>query len=355
MNTDTHYNFQKVDADVAKGVGICMLLMYHLFYKEEVVYEYSPSFFPLGYENIYLLISGMKMCVCIFVFLTSYGISAQIGDLESRDIVSKQSAGRFVRLMEKFIVASIFAMLLCFLFDKEKFSVYGTGVEGAFNMAVDGLGLEAYFHTPTICNTWWYISFAYMLVFLVPFCCYLYNKLGNVILAVVFFLPVYLNLEESSIGLYLLSVFFGIFFHKNDCIIKFRKWTEKEDGFLRVKIVQNGIKFLICILMLGAFFWIRQYEKAIFLIDTFGAIIIVLFSYSYLSKIPIINYVLQKLGKYSLYIFVLHTVIKDIWINQIFSLNSAWVMWGILLAVSYICAWCLDILEKKLFRKMYRL
>lgn len=251
--------------------------------------------------------------------------------------------------MKKFIMISIFAMALCFLFDKEKFSVYGTGVEGAFNIAVDGLGLEAYFHTPTICNTWWYISFAYMLVFLVPICCYLYNKLGNVILAVVLFLPVYLNLEKSSIGLYLLSVFMGIFFQKNDCITKFRKWTEKEDGILRVKTVHIGIKFLLCILLIGVFFWIRQYEKAIFLIDTFGAIIIVLFSYSYISKIPIINYALQKLGKYSLYIFALHTVIKDIWINQIFSLNSAWIMWGILLAVSYVCAWFLDIFEKKLF------
>lgn len=60
MNADTHYKFKKDDANVAKGIGICMLIMYHLFYKEEVVYKYSPSFFPFGYQNVYLWISGLK-------------------------------------------------------------------------------------------------------------------------------------------------------------------------------------------------------------------------------------------------------------------------------------------------------
>lgn len=188
-------SFTKEHTLITKGLLIIMMLIHHLFTSDMVdMYEVSTIL-----SNGILLehISAYcKMCVPGFAFLSAFGITHSL--MKVQDDTSNASLYWFKIVCKRLIklkTVVIFIYIFVVLFKRfvalesihELYDV-GNGFRIVY-MIIDVLGLAAYFETPTINVTWWYLTYAVMLIVSMPFVYLAYKKYRYLLLPVGCLLP----------------------------------------------------------------------------------------------------------------------------------------------------------------------
>ena len=205
----------KRQTNFCKGIAVILLLIHHLFGNYEDIENFSVICTPLSGESLAYLAQIFKVCVSIFVFLTGYGYmkSSQKMNDKVNSTYGEVTCKRYIRLMFGFWFIFIPALIINFVAGE---NVYGNGrLERCTNILIDGLGLAHVFQTPTINVTWWYMSYALLLVLITPFFIWLIEKTKLMIIPITIIVPRFL-IDIDAIGnphfitRYLLALILGI-------------------------------------------------------------------------------------------------------------------------------------------------
>ena len=161
----------KDDSQAVKGIAIWLMLFHHLFYKTEQAQGMSVEFL-LDADIVMSLAVFAKICVSLFVFITAYGLAIKYKEL-GRGVsthITKITIKRYFGLMFPFQLIFALVQIICNIVGIQTFAeVYGIGNEKVLYFLFDALGLANCLGTPTLNATWWYMSLALLLIFIMPF------------------------------------------------------------------------------------------------------------------------------------------------------------------------------------------
>lgn len=320
--------FPKESSDMAKGIAILLMLFYHLFSTatDNAIMQVDCSPLP---ESIFLTIAKFgNICVPVFIFLTSYGISYKVFH-NTDDSLKASYKGTWKRagmLLARFVF--MFAVVNLIWFRNFNYALcYGAGKQGVLAFITDALGLSHLFGTPSLNMTWWYMSIAYTLVFLVPLLAFWCKKTGTPFIGIAFLLPFLLPME-FDISRYFFVIAAGVF-------AAYTNLTEK--------IINSKFPFSVRWVLEAAFLVFSVFarenefvqEHLVYLFDGFIAFGIVLFAADLIAAIPVVRNVFAFLGKHSMNIFFVHTFFYLILYRDfVFRFRYAGVTFVILLGLS---------------------
>lgn len=292
--------FTKKETAVAKGLAVLLLLFYHLFHEEYMILEMQVDYRPLS-KGIFLMAAGFgNICVAVFVMLTAYGITKSILNVPEMSFKTAygQAWVRFRKLLIGFVILYLSVVVVWSgVFDLQ--SLYGKGKQGVILMLSDALGFAQTLGTPTLNQTWWYMSLAYAFIFLIPVLAFCVRKIGSVLLVAAFFLPMVVNLNYDM-NRYLFVAVMGV-------CAAYGNWFEKILG-LRLHTVWKW-----CIGLAGLVLCILVRQNAVvkdyFLnyIDAPIAFFVICFAVILPGNVPGIKQVLGFIGKHSMNIYLVHT------------------------------------------------
>ncbi len=299
--------FTKEETNRCKGIAILMMLFHHLFNDYEEYAGYTIQYWPLtGDQTIHL---GLlcKVCVTIFVFLSGYGIAAvytaKFKNKEpDRQQIWKFTISRYWKLMAGYWFVFILALLFSGL-GRTPMQAYGTDLKTAIvYFVIDFFGLSFAFHTPTLNPTWWYMSVALYIIFLMPFIMKLVKKTGIVLMIAASMSFLQMAEIQSVASTYVFGLLLGIFCFEYDIFGRWMVLLEKKKGSFLIK---SFSLFAATILLLK----FRMNYNYYGIVDGLIAMTLCGFSMMVFSKIPLINKGLEILGIHSANIFLIHNLL----------------------------------------------
>lgn len=321
------------NTNAAKGLAICLMLLYHLFGAVESASNPECTYLLLNKESVHFIAGFGNICVSVFVFLTSFGISKGIFADENMTLKQayNKAAKRFWKLMVSFFIFYVSVQAVWFwCFDYS--SLYGHGWEGLMKMLIDSVGLANLFGTPVLNMTWWYMTLAYALIFAVPALAFLVRKTGPAILIASFFVPfIFLpggNPVYGDFGRYFTVCMTAIVVSYTGFCDKFMEWE-----------LNGALKWLLGILLMVIAVILRQnpyvQDRLLWALDAPLSLVTVLFGGALLGSVPVVSNVFSFIGKHSMHIFFVHTFFYLIlWRNFIFGFRYAALIFVMLLLVS---------------------
>lgn len=318
------------DTNILKGVALLLLLLHHLFFIQNGLYDDIQL-----YENHFLvneLGKFGKLCVAIFVFLSGYGLTVQAN--KSHEIkLGEFYKKRFTKLYLNYWFIWIIFVPIGILFYHRTFEiVYATHIWEKLIIDIAGLSFAFGFYGYNA--TWWFYSCIIVLYLLFPF---LYRLLGkyNMILILL------------GLGVYLLNLFV------------LRSINQYLISFILGMIVANGIKFkftipqlnynnkwtLLFVLIFAC--CIRNFlGRYAILWDSFICLIGVLL-YKQIRLCGIINCTLEFIGKHSMNIFLFHTFIYAYYFESfIYSSRNPILIYLLLLGICLVLSFLIEKLKK---------
>lgn len=321
--------FTKGHSLILKGFMIGMLLFHHVFYGDTIIEKgISISFGRI--ETFANWVSYGRLCLSGFVFISAYGITQQLKAVKTTGEYIKVCRNRIIKISKAclfvYFCAAFYRQFIIRLPIKEAYK----GTDDIFRpiyMLFDALGYADLFQTPLFNVTWWYFSYAILLICSVPAIYLLCQKISFL----AFPLALYLA-PGKMIGIAVLGVAFACdntFFKIEDYIKK-----DKKNKWLM------GIG---CYALLYISYAIIAYKRDVsFVMDWIGAIyaiIVMLF----ISKIPIIAPVLKIIGKHSSTMFMIHTFIYLYYHGEfIYSFHKDYLIYIVLFVCSFTVAFLID-------------
>lgn len=309
-------HFTKKDTNIIKGMAIIFLMIHHCFLSPKRYPNMDISFYPLTEVIVNYIASFLKICVPIFVFLTAYGITISLKNkynsliIDNEDFIS-YSIKRYIKLFMGWIIVFISCVVFCQIYNGQPGDVYGGfNLKGLIYLFIDGTGLSNLLGTPTLVGTWWYMSLAFTLIVIIPLLIKCYQHLGFVYLFLVFsFLARQLNLLDSSLIQWLPAVILGIFFADKNLLVKFRDFSIIKNSM----VLNKCLKFTLELLIILAMIVFRQSGFSSIFFEIKNGLIpvfIICYIYEFIAPIKIINTMLAYIGKHSMNIFLIHTIIR---------------------------------------------
>ena len=112
-------NFSKNESLAMKGIAILMMYVHHFYFTPERWEGYSIDFFPLTAGSTEYIALFFKICVCIFVFITGFGMTMSIKKKDTQlDVPSpyllSYSKRRLVSLLSNFIFVFLLSVIVSF-------------------------------------------------------------------------------------------------------------------------------------------------------------------------------------------------------------------------------------------------
>ncbi len=350
-------SFSKNDTLVVKGVAIIFLVFYHCLSEKSRLMGYDISFFPLTQYQAFYIFESMNVCVGTFAFMSAFGLMRTIsykylkdgkntlGAAESTDFLTKRTISLLMAFFIPFVVCTAVSL---FVF---RHNPYGHGTEFVFNIILDMLGLAGMLGTPMMVGTWWYMSFALIIIGLMPLTVNLYRKYGVGVLIPYLVLPIlidssfYSGTALTNMTRWLLCIPFGIMFADANVFERM-----KEKTLFGNKILSKIIKFVVWTALLLGIFWMRKqgwtWKYLYYIISTVLPVVFVYWLYEFVCGIPIINKIFALLGKYSSDIFFMHTFIRAVWFKDFtYSLKYWYAVFGFVMVASLVMAIAADLLR----------
>lgn len=347
-------SFSNNNSLALKGIAIIMMMYHHCFRTTQLFEKFEVSFFPFSQSLIVDISDMLKICVSIFVFITGYGLTISLKksfkDYEwNKSQITKWIINRLIKLLSGFWFAAILSYIVCEIINgKTSRTFFNDGFTlGVINVIVNLLGLSKFFDTPNYAS-WWYMTIAVLYVLTLPLFLKVFKKYSYiaVLLGVIIF-PRVLDweYENSSYISFLFVLLLGAIFAENNLMVKLANIK-----ILNNKIANKIIKFFIETALLVAFlkiclvlpvskFWEIRY--GVF------PVLIILYLYEYVVDIPLINKILQYLGKHSLNIFLIHQFIRTNYLNNfIYSFKHFIIIGIVLLVTSLIVSILIELLKK---------
>lgn len=344
-------DFTKKDSLALKGIAILMMYVHHFYLSPERWAGYTVDFFPLTESMTVYLAEFLKTCVCVFVFITGYGMTQSLKQKHpdfrpsSTDMLS-YTRHRLVSLLSNFIFVYLLVILVSFPTGRF-FEIYGRSGSSILYVLVDMFGLAKLFKTPSYVGTWWYMSLAIVLVVLFPLFVKLYREYRWAFLFAVMLLPRFLNLRVVNTNLlhYTLAMALGMYCAESDL---FTRWKTFEET--RLRKIPKILLFLFHLLLLAALVVFRQSDAGQGLLEVFDGIIPVYIAYFgrlYLFRLRGLSPVLRFLGKHSMNMFLTHTLIRTTFFQDFsYSFGNAWLNVLVLLVITVLLSMVIEALKK---------
>lgn len=345
-------SFTKEKTLIIKGVAILMMMIHHCYLSKERYEGYYVNFWPISETTAIKVASYFKICVAIFVFLTGYGLTIAVSkQMKSMKQIGIGSVRRWVKLWCNYIVIFVlfhvvglvntFFHLSSVTWDfKEAYG--GVNAKSIIYFLTDAAGLSDLFQSPSFNGTWWYMSLASILIFLVPLMVWLYERYGIAIVLLSGLLPRYLGLTGTSLGRYFLTAMVGIWMAEEDIPYRIKK-------FISNTKTKKIFTFIILLAAIFCIIYLRNFISGSFCsqyveyFDCFSAVLFVFMTYIYISDIPVVREVLLLLGKHSMNIFLLHTFYRAYYLkNLIYYFKFAMINVIVLLGISLLTSILLE-------------
>ncbi len=309
------FSFSKTDSLCLKGIAIVMMCFHHGFREEWLFKDYTVSFAPFSMDTIMSICQIFKICVCIFAFITGYGLYLSAKDT-CNDLKTSEKwiMSRLIKTLSAFWMIYILSFILTWIYASYPQEIYCKNgyIRAIVYALIDFLGLANLCDTPTLLGTWWYMSAAIIFIVLIPIAIKFSNKFGYISLIIcVAALPRILKTDypgNMSTYPFIMVVVFGmIFAHYN--LFKKLDNVKLTDN----KVFSDIIQFMIYAFLVvgGGFVYLKvpietlwEYNYAVY------PVIVICFCNKFIVRIPIIRNVLAFLGKHSVNIFLVHTFIR---------------------------------------------
>lgn len=341
----------KCASDIAKGIAIIMMLCHHAFYSAETIAKraagMSIHYAPFTEGSLVALAQSFKCCVPVFVLITGYGTYRSVSryikgsQMPSPGTVTAYCVKRHLRLMASFWPIFFLGIAACTLTTTHTLhAVYGGKgpLVAAYYASLDGLGLAKAFHSPTFNDTWWYLSLAILLIYLVPVLVLVAQRTGSVpllVIAVVLFLFAPVKMTDT-VPRYVPTAIFGMICAQHDLLKR-----EPSGGAGRSLSAS-----LVALAVLGVMLSIMPRLGQAWIFHTVGAFAICKIA------VELEHYggrVLGFLGRHSSNLFMSHTLIMA-WLlpRQLYSLGHWAVILAAVLGVSLGFSVVLELAKEKL-------
>lgn len=339
MNTSN--TFTKEHTYITKSILVIMMLIHHLF-TSELIAQYSTTL-TLPDSTLFTYISTYcKMCISGFAFLTAFGMTHSLKKIQSENATPsyfKTICKRLISLESSVLIIYILAILYKrFIVVESIRELYNTG--SGFNilyMLIDMLGLSSYYKTPTINVTWWYLTYAILLIVTMPFIYMAYKKFRYLLLPVGCLLSLIILISTASFSTLLPSVLLGTAF-------AYEGWFEKikqSTSVLWKKCVRIFIEII------GIVFSYHLYRAAGLEYCYGFAFLIPLLVFEVISYIPIISSVLKYIGKHATSIFLTHTfVYYYFYTDFIYSFKKDWLILLVMIVICTAISIIIELLKK---------
>lgn len=332
----TTVSFDVRQSNVLKGFFIICMLLHHLFYDAATFAGYEVDFAPFGEHKVIVLVQSFKYVMAGFTFLTYYGMTAKLKGKtheEKWQLMPGLIGKRVLTLLFSFLPVYVLSLILALVMKQDLFLVYSREEQSFFGYAVlDALGLADFFQTPTLNITWWYMSFAYIILFLFPFFYALYERFGWLFLGGALVLPVAMGWDGKYLGICAFTLALGIYTKEHDTLEKWRMAGSGRAEITLLKLIIGVAGFaLLCKLP-----FVVPVSNFNFAAGTLWACF---FFFTFVGQIPGISHLLALLGKYSMNIFLIHTFLYYYYFGTFIYSFRYWlliaaVLLGISLAVS---------------------
>lgn len=329
--------FDKNESLKVKGIAIVLLLFHHLFFSSSRIEAGNIQTVMISRESLMVLGSLARICVYLFLFISAYGLTVQyIRFLEEKTgCYGKYLIKRWISLMKPYwfvFVLSCFVSFIAFPPINARFNGY------FLYFLLCGMGWSDFFATPLPVGSWWYMSFAQILLLMLPVILGLVKKTGVSAVVIVFFLLQFIDTSGlySKFGgeyvNYIFTVILGVWLANS-------RGLEKYDE--RIKSC-GGIRFLEAILLICAsvgFSWLNyKYGpvdewKLTKIALALSACSTVIFSYRVI-RWRFVENILIYLGKHSGNIFLLHSFGYTFFLKFIYFSHNVLITWLFLLGLS---------------------
>lgn len=348
----TNY-FNKNDSLVVKGVGIILMICYHLFRDEKQCFNgKTVDFFPFSFDTGIAINDGFRICVGLFVFVTGFGLYKSFSGLMSKQgSVVKWTANRLLKTMSGFYFVYLLFVPAFQLYNKFPEYIYSRAEEtpGIIYAIIDFLGLSNLFSTPSLQGAWWYMSAAILFVVFMPVLYKLTDKFG--FFAITFVIVILTRvldlgyLTGCNAYTFLPILLAGMFFAKYDVFGK----MEQNNPFKKNGLTKVSEFILIAALVLGSALFADRipknkfWELHFFIVPLFAIVFIT----RYVSKVPIVNKVLAFLGKHSMNMFLVHSFIRvNYFYDFTYSFKYAFVIAVVLILFSLAVSIVIELIKK---------
>ncbi len=322
--------FSKNHTLITKGILLILLLAHHVFYPD-IITAYGINTILDDVLLVNRIVLYFKICIAGFAFLTAFGTTRI---LKARKDDSPQNFFRLTvtRLLKLesavfiiYFLAIIYKQFIMGQSLKDLYTPDGRNIPlMALRMFIDMIGMANYSLTPTVNMTWWYLSFAILLISAMPFIYMAYKKFRYLLLPVGCLLPYTLPDSNSSFFSLLPIVILGTAFSYEDWFERIRAYKKK--GSFAIGLIASSA-------LLYSGYLVHGYVNITFCYIL--AFVIPYLVYEYISYIPIIRSLLKYLGKHATNIFLTHTFIYYYFYPDfIYSFHSTWYILPILIITS---------------------
>ena len=322
-------SFSVTDSFAIKGIAILMMYIHHMFLGPERWGRSYVNFWPLT-QNITVAIAlFFKICVSLFVFISAYGLTVQYKRKKIEGSINSAFVFNHLYKLELRLWFVFFCLLLysAVMGIGHYTKIYGSGWQSCFKCIIDGLGLAYLFKLRMFNGTWWYMSVAIIIIVSFPLFFKCYKQVGGTIVVVSWLLPIalYLTLNANGFLTYLPCIFMGIFVADNDYLNQILSKGATLNTFSNKCLVNIGLFIvIICfsVVSVGAKKVMGNYSPPIF--NAIIAPMIIAYA-TYMLKGSILWKGLVILGKHSMNMFLIHTMIRGYWYHDFaYSFKYAW-------------------------------
>lgn len=343
IDRQTGLVFDKRQTNIAKGVALLLLLWHHLFSSGNI--DSFLSLYKIDNTPIECVVSDFcKVCVAIFLFLSGFGLTKSFNKyFKLNSINGKLSLKKnfryvfnhIIKLLSDYWLVFIIFVPLGLLFGRSFITCYEAN---PICYLADFFGISYLFFdfSHTMNSTWWFMGVIILLYCLYPLLRKLLEYSGELLLVVSLLIMVFpLFSKIPFVGSIIANCSAWLFPFSIGMYFSYR------DGFAKIQKTNNTMvkSIVLSISMMALFAIIRYNDNQSVRFDALFAISIILFSFFALSRIPILNVILEHLGQKSGLIFLFHTFIYSYFFHDfIYYLRYSPLVFLVMLIVCYLIA-----------------
>lgn len=301
--------FDKNESLKIKGIAIMLMLYHHSFRLERLFDGFAVSFAPLQATNVVNMAYASKICVSMFTFISGYGL------YQSYKATSKTAQRwiyeRYVKTFSGYWFVWVFAFVSCQIINGRSVRLFFSEgiIKGITYIALNFLGLDSFFNTPSQDPVWWYMGAALVFIMLTPLIYKCKDNLFFVLIAVIILPRAILGHDGSVVRASGTSAFAFLSPFVSGAIFSrynlFDWWMNKGDKELPIKAFKFVFE-LWCIVFLYKMY--HNLDRSIFWEIHYGLfpMVCIVFLVEFVIPLKWLAKPLMFLGKHSMNMYLIH-------------------------------------------------